>query len=107
MPDKGDSKEIDSSPALLMVDSASGYIQAVPLRNKNQWNLMVHEWNLMVHELLAFARVMGHAAVTFRCDNSIVATHHLHTPDQMALWVESDHWQDLGCTTSVSVWESI
>ena len=62
LPDKGDSKEIDSIIALLMVDSASGYIQAVPLRNKNQWNLMVHE-------LLFFAGWMGHSEVTFRCDN--------------------------------------
>ena len=62
VPEKGDSKEIDSITALLMVDSASGYIQAVPVRNKNQWQLMVHE-------LLSFAGLMGHAEGTFRCDN--------------------------------------
>ena len=62
MTDKGDSKEIDYINALLMVDSASGYIQTVQLRNKNQWNLMVHE-------LLSFAGLMGHSEVTFRCDN--------------------------------------
>eukprot|EP00435_Cladocopium_sp_Y103_P042490 s2990_g11.t1 len=62
VPDKSDSKDIDSITALLMIDSVSGYIQAVPLRNKNQWNLMVHE-------LLSFAGLMGHSEVTFRCDN--------------------------------------
>ena len=62
VPGGKDSKEIDSITALIMVDSASGYIQAVPLRNKNQWNLMVHE-------LLSFTGLLGHSEVTYRCDN--------------------------------------
>ena len=43
MPDKGNSKEIDSIAALLRLDFASGFMQAGPLRNKKQSNLMVHE----------------------------------------------------------------
>eukprot|EP00435_Cladocopium_sp_Y103_P038070 s2855_g10.t1 len=62
VPEKGESKDINSITALLMIDSASGYIQAVPLRNKNQYNLMVHE-------LLSFAGLMGHSELTFRCGN--------------------------------------
>eukprot|EP00435_Cladocopium_sp_Y103_P043172 s881_g12.t1 len=62
IPDKQDGKEVDTITALLMVDSLSGYLHAVPLRSKNQWSLMVNE-------LLGFAGLLGHAELTYRCDN--------------------------------------
>ena len=57
-------KEISSITSMVMTDSASGYVHIAPLRSKNQWNLMVQE-------LLMFARVLGHAELTFRCDNEL------------------------------------
>jgi hypothetical protein len=58
---ESDVKEISSITSIVMTDSG-GYVHITPLRSKNQWNLMVQE-------LLMFARVLGHAELTFRCDN--------------------------------------
>eukprot|EP00435_Cladocopium_sp_Y103_P003277 s3822_g1.t1 len=47
---------------LVMVDSATGYMHAAPLRRKNQSSLMVRD-------LLGFASVVGHSELVFMCDN--------------------------------------
>jgi hypothetical protein len=57
-----DEKNIDTMVCLVMVDSVTGYLHAVPLRSKNQWSLMVRE-------LLGFAGILGHAEMVFMCDN--------------------------------------
>jgi hypothetical protein len=41
-----DEKNIDTIVCLVMVDSVTGYLHAVTLRNKNQWSLMVRDWDL-------------------------------------------------------------
>ena len=55
-------KDVDTMVTLVMTDSATGYLHAVPLRSKNQWSLMVRE-------LLGFAGIVGHSELVFMCDN--------------------------------------
>ena len=55
-------KDVDTMVCLVMCDSSTGYLHAVPLRSKNQWNLMVRE-------LLGFAGIVGHSELVFMCDN--------------------------------------
>ena len=62
VPESMDEKNIDTMVCLVMVDSVTGYLHAVPLRSKNQWSLMVRE-------LLGFAGILGHAEMVFMCDN--------------------------------------
>ena len=62
VPESMDEKNIDTMVCLVMVDSVTGYLHAVPLRSKNQWSLMVRE-------LLGFAGILGHVEMVFMCDN--------------------------------------
>eukprot|EP00435_Cladocopium_sp_Y103_P018692 s1844_g4.t1 len=55
-------KDVNAMVSLVMVDSASGYLHSVPLRSKNQWNLMVREF-------LGFTSILGHSEVVYCCDN--------------------------------------
>ena len=55
-------KQVDTMTCLVMCDSATGYLYAVPLRSKNPWSLMVRE-------LLGFAGILGHSELVFMCDN--------------------------------------
>jgi hypothetical protein len=57
-----DEKSVDTMVCLVMVDSVTGYLHAVPLRSKNQWSLMARE-------LLGFAGILGHSDLVFMCDN--------------------------------------
>ena len=40
VPDSMAEKDVDTMISLVMIDSATGYLHSVPLRSKNQWNLM-------------------------------------------------------------------
>ena len=51
-PDTMAEKDVDTMISLVMIDSATGYLHSVPLRSKNQWNLMVRE-------LLGFTGILG------------------------------------------------
>lgn len=55
---------IDEGGALLMVAvcSETGYLMALPLKSKNQMNLITHE-------LVAFTQVLGHGEVQYYADN--------------------------------------
>ena len=54
----------EESGALLMVAvcSETGSLLGLPLKSKNQMNLITHE-------LLAFTQILGHEAVQYYCDN--------------------------------------
>ena len=52
VPTSMDEKKVDTKTCLVMCDSTTGYLHAVPLRSKNQWSLMVRE-------LLGFAGILG------------------------------------------------
>ena len=65
VPEGADPKDISSITCLIMIDSMTGFTRAVPVRSKNQYQLMVQE-------LLTFCQLMGHAAITLRCDNEPV-----------------------------------
>ena len=58
----------DESGALLMVAlcSETGSLLGLPLKTKNQMNLITHE-------LLAFTQILGHEAVQYYCDNQPTA----------------------------------
>ena len=62
VPDTMAEKDVDTMISLVMIDSATGYLHSVPLRSKNQWNLMVRE-------LLGFTGILGHSEIVFYCDN--------------------------------------
>ena len=62
VPDSMAEKDVDTMISLVMIDSATGYLHSVPLRGKNQWNLMVRE-------LLGFTGILGHSEIVFYCDN--------------------------------------
>ena len=62
VPESMDEKQVDTMVGLVMCDSATGYLHAVPLRSKNQWSLMTRE-------LLGFAGSLGHSELVFMCDN--------------------------------------
>ena len=62
VPTSMEEKKVDTMTCLVMCDSATGYLHAVPLRSKNQWSLMVRE-------LLGFAGILGHSELVFMCDN--------------------------------------
>ena len=55
-------KDVNTMVALVMTDSATGYVHAMPLRSK-------HQWTLMVKELLGFAGIVGRSELVFMCDN--------------------------------------
>ena len=62
VPETMKEKDVDTMTCLVMCDSTTGYLHAVPLRSKNQWSLMVRE-------LLGFAGILGHSELVYRCDN--------------------------------------
>ena len=62
VPESMDEQQVDTMVCLVMCDSATGYLHAVPLRSKNQWSLMIRE-------LLGFAGILGHSELVFMCDN--------------------------------------
>ena len=55
-------QEVDAVAALVMVDSSTNYIACVPIRAKNQFDLMVRE-------ILQFTQYLGHAECNYLCDN--------------------------------------
>ena len=62
VPDSMAEKDVDTMISLVMIDSATEYLHSVPLRSKNQWNLMVRE-------LLGFTGILGHSEIVFYCDS--------------------------------------
>ena len=62
VPDGKDPKNVTAMTCLVMTDSATGFTHCTPVRSKNQYQLMVQE-------LLTFCQMLGHSALTLRCDN--------------------------------------
>ena len=55
-------QEVEAVAALVMIDSSTNYISCVPIRAKNQFDLMVRE-------ILQFTQYLGHAECNYLCDN--------------------------------------
>lgn len=55
-------RDVDAVCALIAVDSAAGFLAAIPVSKKS-------EFEMMVRELLSFVQTLGHAKVVLRCDN--------------------------------------
>ena len=62
----GIARNTDTVIALVMVDSVTNYVGCVPVKSKAQTDLMVRK-------LTQFTQVLGHAEVTYLCDNEPAA----------------------------------
>ena len=58
----GNVAKTDTVIALILVDSSTNYTGCVPIRGKN-------DFDVMVREIIQFTHVLGHSECTYLCDN--------------------------------------